>query len=143
MKALKSLTFASLTSTQQTPVNARRLKLIAHLEDQIVLARDPHHMRLRHRWVIQDDGTKTRVEQRKALRRWWRADASGKVYLTVRYGSKAIEFEKGKSAIVLADESKLVETLETVIAATKAGELDEQLSQHAKIRGLAKTKKAA
>jgi hypothetical protein len=63
--------------------------------------------------------------------------------LTVRYGSKAIEFEKGKSVILLDDESKLVEALETLIAATKAGELDEQLSQHAKLRGLAKTKKAA
>jgi hypothetical protein len=61
MKTLKSLTFASATSAQQTPVNARRLKLIGHLEDQIVLARDPQYMRLRHRWVIQDDGTKTRV----------------------------------------------------------------------------------
>jgi hypothetical protein len=60
MKTLKSLTFASATSAQQTPVNARRLKLIGHLEDQIVLARDPQYMRLRHRWV-QDDGTKTRV----------------------------------------------------------------------------------
>jgi hypothetical protein len=143
MKTLKSLTFAAANLGQQTPALARRQKLIAHLEEQIALARDPQHIRVQHRWVIQDDGAKTRLEEQKRVRRWWRFDQSGKVYLTVRYGSKAIEFERGKTAIVLADESKLIDALETVMAATKAGELDDQLSHHAKLRGLAKAKKAA
>jgi len=143
MKTLKSLTFAAASLGQHSPTLSRRQKLLAHLEEQLAIARDPKHMRVQHRWVTQDDGTKTRIEQPKRVRRWWRNDLSGKLYLTVRYGSKAIEFEKGKTAIVLADESKLIDALETVIAATKSGELDDQLSQHARLRGLAKTKKAA
>jgi hypothetical protein len=143
MKTLKSLTFAAPNLGQQGPALSRRQKLIGHLEEQIALANDPKHLRTQYRWVIQDDGTKTRIEEPRRVRKWWRSDLSGKVYLAVRYGSKAIEFEKGKSAILLSDESKLVEALETIIAATKAGELDEQLSQHAKLRGLAKAKKAA
>ncbi len=143
MKTLRSLTFAAASLGQHSLSISRRLKLIGHLEEQIALARDPQHLRTEHRWVIQDDGTKVRVEQRKRVRSWWYLDQSGKVYLTVRYGSKAIEFEKGKNAIVLTDESKLIEILQTLIAATKAGELDEQLSQRARSCGLAKTKRAA
>ena len=143
MKSLKSFTFAAAASSQHGPAISRRLKLLAHLDEQLALARDPTHLRIQHRWVIQDDGTKTRIEQRKRVRSWWRSDISGKIYLTVRYGSKAIEFEKGKSAIVLSDASMLIEALETVISATKTGALDEQLSQHAKLRKLPKTTKAA
>jgi hypothetical protein len=41
------------------------------------------------------DGTKQRVELKKALQPAWRTDVTGAIVLTVRYGFKAIEFEKG------------------------------------------------
>ena len=44
--------------------------------------------------------------------------------LTVRYGAKAIEFENGKDAVLLADVQELATVLPTLIAATEAGELD-------------------
>jgi len=143
MKALKSLTFAPLSSAQRNPVMMRRAKLMAHLEEQVALLRDPLHLRTEHRWVIQDNGVKERVEQRRKVRAWWRVDDVGNVYLTARYGARAIEFEKGKSAIVLADKTKLQSALETLIAATKVGELDDQLAVHAKERGFTKPKKVA
>ena len=51
----------------------------------------------------------------------------------MRYGAKAIEFEKGKTAIVVPNKDQLVATIDTVIACVKAGELDEHLAQQAKL----------
>jgi hypothetical protein len=67
----------------------------------------------------------------------------GTVGLTVRYGAKAIEFEKGKNAIIVPSKDQLVTTLDTVISAVRAGELDEHLDQYAKARGVPKSKRVA
>ena len=72
------------------------------------------------------------------MRPWWREDALGTVGLTVRYGAKALEFEKGKSSIIVPSKDQLVATLDTVIAGVKAGELDEHLAQQFIARGLPK-----
>ncbi len=55
------------------------------------------------------------------------SQADGKLLLTVRYGAKAIEFEKGKDAVLLADVEELAVVLPKLIAATEAGELDTQI----------------
>jgi hypothetical protein len=54
------------------------------------------------------------------------------VVLTVRYGAKPIEFEKGKAAIAVGKKDRLVQTIETVVAAVEAGELDAVLAQMSK-----------
>ena len=89
-----------------------------------------------------DQGIKQNFELKKRVRAWWREDALGAVALTVRYGAKAIEFEKGKSAIAVPSKDELTATIDTVIAAIKAGELDEHLAQQAKARGIPKSKRA-
>ena len=43
---------------------------------------------------------------------------------TVRYGSKPLEFEKGKGAIVLKSMDELLTVLPKLIAAAEAGEFD-------------------
>ena len=63
--------------------------------------------------------------------------------LTVRYGAKPIEFEKGKAAIAVGKVEKLKPVLETVIAAVQAGELDGVLAQMSKTAVLTKGKRAA
>lgn len=134
MKTLKTLTFAAAPTSQKNPTLARRAKLVAHLEDQKQLASDPLHVRVMQRWVIQDNGVKTPVEIKKRVRPWWRRDEAGTLYLKVRYGARALEFEKGKPAILVKDKSKLIPTIDTLIAAIQAGELDEQLALHASAR---------
>ena len=67
----------------------------------------------------------------------------GTIGLTVRYGSKAIEFEKGKTAIAVPNKDQLIATINTVISAVRAGELDEHLTQQAKERGVPKLKRSA
>ena len=118
-------------------------KLIHRLEQQKRLAQDANFVVTVSKWVRNEAGSKELVQLQKRVRPWWREDALGTVGLTVRYGAKAIEFEKGKTAIVVPSKDQLVATLDTVISAVKAGELDEHLSQQAKERGIPKPKRAA
>lgn len=143
MKLLKTLTFALYHPTVQSPVLTRRANLIARLEQQKLLAQDPSHLRSVYKWLINDQGIKQRIELKKRVRQWWKIDALGTVALTVRYGAKLIEFEKGKAAIILPTKDQLVATLDTLVAAVSAGELDEHLAQNAKARGLSKPKRSA
>ena len=48
--------------------------------------------------------------------------------LFVRSGLKPIEFEKGKAAIAVPSLDKLPTVIDTLIAAVRNGELDEQLA---------------
>ena len=74
------------------------------------------------------DGDRRRVELPKKLKAWWFTDEDGKIYLNVKYGSKIIEFAKGKTAIEVGNLSDLLHTLEILKAAVKAGELDSQIA---------------
>jgi hypothetical protein len=61
---------------------------------------------------------------------------------TIQSGWKPIEFDKGKSAIVVLSQDKLPTIIDTLIAAVRNGELDEQLAQGSKI-GMVRKRKAA
>ncbi len=130
MTQLKSLTFAPLPRlTAADPTIQRRNKLIVRLQQQIALVQDPQFTLTRSKWVSDEQGVKSLRELRKRVRAWWRTDLTGDVVLTVRYGAKPIEFERGKAAIAVGKKEKLVPTIETVIAAVEAGELDTILGQ--------------
>lgn len=143
LKILKALTFTSLTASRQNPVIARRAKLVHRLEQQKQLALDPNFVPYVSKWVRNEAGTKELVKLQKRVRPWWREDVLGTIGLTVRYGSKAIEFEKGKTAIAVPNKDQLIATIDTVISAVRAGELDEHLTQQAKERGVPKLKRTA
>ena len=143
MKLLKSLTFGVMTRGSQNPVLARRAKLIHRLEQQKKLAQDANFVVTVSRWLRNEAGGKELVQLQKRVRPWWREDVLGTVGLTVRYGAKAIEFDKGKTAIIVPSKDQLVATLDTVITAVRAGELDEHLAQYAKARGVPKSQRAA
>ena len=53
----------------------------------------------------------------------------GAVQLTVRYGSKPLEFAKGKNAIALKSKEDVEPTLRKLKLAVLAGEFDEMLAQ--------------
>ena len=143
MKTLKTLTFAAQPAGHKSPAMVRRSKLVDHLEQQKLLAEDPLYVRKLQKWVTQENGEKAPVETTKRVQPWWRIDETGTLYLTVRYGAKPLEFEKGKAAILLKDRTKLVATIEMLIAAVRAGELDEQLELHLQAQPLRKIKRAA
>jgi hypothetical protein len=52
--------------------------------------------------------------------------------MTMKVGSKRIEFERGKSAIAVGTLEKLPSVIDALIKAVRAGELDEQLKQLSK-----------
>jgi hypothetical protein len=116
---------------------------VRRLEQQKALALDPTYTLTVQKWVKTEDGSKELRQVRKRVGPWWREDVLGNIALTVRAGGRAIEFEKGKTAIVVPGLDQLGPTIETVIAAVRAGELDELLSQQAKARDLPKSKRAA
>lgn len=125
MSALKSLQFVSVPkSFNSDPKLARRQKFLTQLEQQLALARDENYVVRRQRWVKQDDGSKQLVEQPKRVKRWWRTDATGSCFFIVRYGNRLVPLTDGKSAIAVGERTNLVKVIETVITATRDGELD-------------------
>jgi hypothetical protein len=142
MPVLKSLTFTTVPARAHDPVANRRSKLIEHLEEQKQLLQNPAFVRTSQRWTGKGD-ERRQIEKQQRVRPWWRADASGHIVLAVYYGTKPIEFEKGKAGIVVASKDKLAALLDNLIAAAKAGELDELMARMSKPVGASKTRRAA
>jgi hypothetical protein len=71
------------------------------------------------------------IEKPKRVKRWWSVQNDGKVLLTVRYGARAIEFQKGKDAIEVESMEALPASLRSVREAVAECELDELLVKNA------------
>src|SRR5262249_56161787 len=82
-------------------------------------------------------------EKKQSVRPWWRAASAGNVVFCVYYGTKPIEFEKGKPAIAVPSRDKLPSLIDTLIAAAKAGELDELIARAGKPVGAPKSSRPA
>ena len=142
MPVLKSLAFTALPKSGNDPVQARRAKFITKLEEQKLLLKDPNHVRTVQRWT-KVDGERQATTKQQAVRPWWKADPSGQVVMSIKFGAKPIEFEKGKAGIVVGSKEKLPALIDTLIAAVRAGELDDHFSQAAKTGTIGKPRKAA
>lgn len=128
MAVLKSLTFTTIPTPGGNPTLDRRDRVIARLEEQKLLLKDPNFTRTIRSWV-KKDGERVMVEKQQRVPSWWRQHPNGTYALFVRSGLKPIEFEKGKTAIAVPSLDKLPSVIDTVIAAIRAGELDAQLAQ--------------
>ena len=133
-QGLKSLTFAVLPKLEANPVQERRTKTIARLEEQKMLFNDPNYTRTVRTSVKSEDGVRSIVEKQQRVSPWWVQLADGSYLFTIRSGWKPIEFDKGKSAIVVLSQDKLPAIIDTLITAVRNGELDEHLAQSSKSR---------
>lgn len=133
-QSLKSLTFAVLPKIEANPVQDRRTKTIARLEEQKLLFNDPNYTRTVRTSVKNEDGVRSIVEKQQRVSPWWVQLDDGSCLLTIRPGWKPIEFDKGKSAIVVLSQDKLPAIIDTLITAVRNGELDEHLAQGSKPR---------
>ncbi len=124
-KALNITALPKLSNND--PAIKRRAKLLTQLEQQLALANDPMYFVSTQKWRKQEDGSKQLVEKQKRVKKWWVVDMMGNCFFTVRYGSKMIEFEKGKAAILVEGIESLPEIIGAVIALVKTGGLDAQL----------------
>ncbi len=142
MPVLKSLSFTTLPKQVNDPVQSRRAKFVAKLEEQKLLLKDPNYVRSVQRWT-KVNGQRQATTKQQAVRPWWKTDASGQLVMSVKFGAKPIEFEKGKAGIVVPSKDKLPGVIDTLIAAVRAGELDELFSEAAKSGGIGKVRRAA
>jgi hypothetical protein len=142
MPVLKSLSFTALPKSGNDPVQARRAKFVAKLEEQKQLLKDPNHVRTVQRWT-KVDGQRQAVTKQQAVRPWWKTDPAGQVVMSIKFGARPLEFEKGKAGIVVPSKDKLPVVIDTLISAVRAGELDELFSQAAKTGTIGKARKAA
>jgi hypothetical protein len=85
---------------------------------------NPRHVIEAKKWVRQDDGSRRLVERQRTVRRWWVMDADGQCYLTIRYGAKILELEKGKTAILVGEIANLPSIIDAVATAVENGEFD-------------------
>ena len=107
----------------------RRKKLIAKIDEQILLATDSNYKPTKTKWVHNEDGAKRKLEIPKRIRRWWCEQQGGTILLTIRYGNKVVELEQGKNAIELSSKAELEPTLQSIKQAVDNGEFDTLLGQ--------------
>ncbi len=133
MATLSTLKLSTAVKPTHMPaVHMRRNKLAKRLWEQAELAKaqqsGAQFTVTKFRTVVENDtGMRKQVEVAKRVKQWWFTAESGKLALSVRYGSKILELAKGKYAVEVASEKELVPTLEIIKAAVLAGELDAQM----------------
>jgi hypothetical protein len=125
---------SSKKESNVSPIIARRNKLAAKIEEQLLFAtaqRDGEIYAPKRLKNVIDKATGERktVEATKRIKEWYWTNSTGKIHLSIRYGSKTLEFSKGKNAIELSTGDELLATLATLKEAVIAGELDESISQ--------------
>jgi hypothetical protein len=142
MPVLKNLTFTAVPVRSHDPVAVRRAKLVSRLEEQRLLLQNPSYVRTVQRWAGKGD-ERRQVEKQQRVRPWWRTDSAGNLVMSVFYGAKPIEFEKGKAGIAVASRDKLPALVDALVGAAKAGELDELMARMGKPVGVPTSRKAA
>ena len=134
MSALNSLKFVSAKRPTQLPeIQVRRNKLSNRLWSQIQLAtalqKGENYTEKKFRTVRDRHTGETRsVELNKRVRQMWFVGESGKVCIQIKYGSRVLEFSKGKNAIEVSSGEDLINALSTLKTAVETGELDSQLN---------------
>jgi hypothetical protein len=114
--------------TKQAPIidktALRREKVVTNLMEQADIAKamidGKEYVAMR---VVEDEEGNS-VEKAKRIKHWFYNNGNTEWFLEIRYANKAMELQKGKTAIVVANKNKLVETIELVASAVKKGELD-------------------
>lgn len=130
MATLASLKLTAAKKPTQLPAaQVRRNKLCLRLQEQIQLAKAKQSgtpFVARKSRIVKDaeTGLRQAVQLPKRVKEWWFTTDSGKIALSVRYGARALELAKGKSAVEVASVNDLVPTLEVLKSAVEAGELD-------------------
>ena len=120
MSALNNLKFiAAKRPTQLTSIQIRRNKLSNRLFSQINLAKalqnGENYTEKKFRTVRdRHTGESRSVELNKRVRQMWFVGENGKVCLQVKYGSRVLEFAKGKNAIEVGSADELISTLTTL-----------------------------
>ena len=123
-------------STKANPLVSRREKLLAKLDQQRKMAlcyvNDEEYTAYREKWTKDPEtGERTKVRVPKKIGPWY-YKRNNCYFLEVRYANKPLELSKGMHAIEVGNKTNLLPTIDTVIEAVIAGELDTVLTANAK-----------
>ena len=122
MSGLKAFNIVAMPKNLHSdPILKRRGKMLAQLEQQMSLANDAGYMLIVQKWKRNAEGVKELVEHRKRLKRWWLTDAAGDVLFVMRYGSRPLEIDKGKTAINVGKKENLIPLTDALITAVRNG----------------------
>ena len=89
MALLNSLKFIQLRQRNSNyTFLKRKLKFIANIDKQILLATDLNYKPTKIKWVHNENGTERKLEIQKRVRHWWTENLGGAVLITIRYGNK-------------------------------------------------------
>lgn len=131
MSHLEKLTFKSVTrASKQDPVQLRRRKLVAAIEEQVNVAaaavNGETYEVTRKTWIKNEQGEKVLVDKLRKVRPWF-FEQDGGWYVQCKYGNKALKIGSGNAVFVKALKD-IADALNTLKAATEAGELDEAIA---------------
>lgn len=140
LKTLKLSTAAPAASAND-PLSRAREKLLGQLAEQKDMVSATLEGRLyeppKTVGMRKDtSGQRVRVEVNRRVRKGWFQDEAGTVHFIMRVGGKPLELQPGKAAISIGSLDKLPATLDALITAVRAGELDPQIKEAAAARGL-------
>ena len=135
MNELNSLKLMSYTpAVVSDPIQLRRTKLAGKLTEQIEAAKAAAegntYVAQRVRRTKTEGVTTSQTVQRR-VKQWFRAVDDRRWAVMLFYGSKQLEFGKGKNAVEVANLAGVAATLDTLRKAVLAGELDSQITSAA------------
>lgn len=117
------------------PVEARRNKLLAAIEEQLkaadAAALGKQHMVTVQRWLKNDQGERVRVDHQRVTRAWFFAQDGGH-YVQCKYGSKPLALSKDGNAVFVKQLADVPSVLQAFYAAAAAGEFDNAIASAAK-----------
>ncbi len=140
LKTLK-LSAAAPAASANDPLSRAREKLLGQLTEQKNMVSASLEGRLYEPPkvpAIRKDasGQRVRVEVARRVRKGWFQDAAGTVHFILRVGGRPLDLQPGKPAIGIGSLDKLPDTIDALITAVRAGELDPQIKEAAAARGL-------
>lgn len=137
MKTAKKLTQLKLVSgasiDKSKDVQAeRRQKLIGKLRQQFEAAKAEQEgvtytVTRTRRVKDKETGAVQFASVQRPIPKFYFADARGRWYFALRYGSKRLAIVDGKDTIEVGEKKELLPVIATLIEAVEQGELDEQL----------------
>jgi len=118
--------------TAQSPLLKRRERLLVKLERQKDMAQalvnGERYIAYKDKWQINPETKAKELIQEPIKIKPWFYQSKNRYFFEVRYANKALALQAGKQAIEVGSIDNLVTTIETVIQAVIAGELDTLLS---------------
>lgn len=132
MSTLNDLKLVSASKPGKLPaIVQRRNKLSNKIWEQIQLAKAKDlgqtYAPMKQKRFKDIEGNTKYIEAPKRIKPWWFTANDGMVCLNIRYGTKIIEFAKGKTAVEVPNPKELIKALEIIKGAVEAGELDQQI----------------